>query len=178
MLAGGPSRKEIEKSSGLGNSRLGDSSSTERRQWKVQSNLPRVAVSAATLTFCFTVEHFPLIQSLLFSSPYSGCPGFSGWPLNPCPAPAPSAYWPAQRNAPGARMSVDLYRPGWAERRVPKILSPPKYGPPRATVTLSAPLYNLRPIAGPSATGPFTYRGPWNFEVGGLGAVGQGFGLT
>jgi hypothetical protein len=86
---------------------------------------------------------------------------------------------PMCSNAPGARMSVDLYRPGWAERRLPLSLSPPRWGPPWAIMT------SLRPtqgghftIRGPSTTGPWTYRGPWNFGVGGIGTAGQGLGLT
>jgi hypothetical protein len=80
---------------------------------------------------------------------------------------------------PSASMSVDLYRPGWQERRVPLTLSPPRWGPARAILTSVRPTQGGRfTICGPSATGPFTYRGPWNFRVGGLGAAGQGFGLT
>jgi hypothetical protein len=81
--------------------------------------------------------------------------------------------------ATSAAMSVDLYRPGWTERRVPKILVPPRYGPLRATVTSLQPTQAGRFTSrGPSASGPFTYRGPWNFGVGGLGTHSQGFGLT
>jgi hypothetical protein len=76
-------------------------------------------------------------------------------------------------------LSVDLYRPRWTERRVPLNLSAPRQGPPRATVTSLRPTQAGRfTICGPSTSGPFTYRGPWNFRVGGLGAGSQGFGLT
>jgi hypothetical protein len=75
--------------------------------------------------------------------------------------------------------SVDLYRPGWTERRVPLNLPAPRQGPPRATMTSLRPTQGGRfTIRGPSATGPFTYRGPWNFVTGGVGSHGQGFGLT
>lgn len=56
-------------------------------------------------------EHFPFVQSVLFKSPYSGCPQFSGWEKVPC-GTIPSPYWPAQRNAPGAIMCVDRVKRG------------------------------------------------------------------
>jgi hypothetical protein len=76
-------------------------------------------------------------------------------------------------------MSVDVYRPGWQERRVPLTLSAPKCGPARAISTSLRPTQGGRfTICGPSASGPFTYRGPWNFATGGVGSHAQGFGLT
>jgi Concanavalin A-like lectin/glucanases superfamily len=54
-------------------------------------------------------------------------------------------------------------------------VSVPKAEPPRATVTVAAPAYRLRPIAGPSATGPWTYRDTQgSYPIFRSGAVGTG----
>lgn len=125
----------------------------------------------------------PYVQSVLFKSPYSGCAQFSGWKKAAC-GTIPSPYWPAQNNAPGARMCVDRfrkaqglpvlqrvhYRPsrpypgavcgagGEALKPAPRIVRPT---PPK-------PAYNLHAIAGPSATGPYTF----GIARGICGAVG------
>ena len=59
------------------------------------------------------MEHLS-IQSVLFQSPYSGCPAFSGWPKDPCQKPLPRGGDCA--NTLSARICVDAYRPGWRER--------------------------------------------------------------
>jgi hypothetical protein len=41
------------------------------------------------------MNEVPIIQSVLFKSPYSGCGKFSGWPKAPC-IQAPGSVWPAQ----------------------------------------------------------------------------------
>jgi hypothetical protein len=115
-----------------------------------------------------------LIQSVLYPSPYSGCKAFSGWAVTRQPQ-APGAYWPPQtfgpssgrgRNAPGAILSVDSYRPGWAERRVSKSLVAPGQLPPRAILTLCTPTQKGKfTIQGPSTAGPWTTYSHWD-ELG------------
>jgi hypothetical protein len=119
-----------------------------------------------------------MIDSLLFRSPYSGAQNFSGWPKEPCAGPIP---WTPAKNAckpSGAVLCTDKYGKTFQPLKTPPA---PKCGLPRATVTLSTPAYRLRPIAGPSATGPWTYRDTQGaypvFRAGGVG-TGQSLGLT
>jgi hypothetical protein len=122
-----------------------------------------------------------MIESVLFTSPYSGCRSFSGWPAAPCQQ-APGNAWPPQRNAPGAILCVDRYKKTLRPMQKPL---PPKYGPPRATVTCATPTQNGRfTIRGPSTAGPWTRYAGWDekgtdeFESGGMGAGGHNHGLT
>jgi hypothetical protein len=127
----------------------------------------------------------PLIESAMIQSPYSGCRWFSGWPKAPYVAMPGGAVWPPQRNAPGASLCVDRYRPGWTERRVFKrALAPGQLAP--SPIQRMGPAYRLRVIKGPSATGPWTFigsggefwgRGPL-LAIGGIGAQGNNLGLT
>lgn len=123
-----------------------------------------------------------MIQSVLFKSPYSGCRSFSGWKPAPC-QPAPfQTTWPSPYKAPGAILCVDRYQKTW---KTPGTPARPRYGPPRATVTMSTPPQAGRFLcAGPSSTGPFTvvsHRGiiwggsePWGVSSTG---AGQNLGL-
>jgi hypothetical protein len=103
-----------------------------------------------------------MIQSLLFGSPYSGDPGFSGWRAPKCPTP-PGTTWPPQRNAPGLILSADSYRPGWTEGRVAKtvLIAPPL--PPRAILTSCTPTQKGKfTIQGPSTAGAWTTYFGWD----------------
>ena len=121
-----------------------------------------------------------LIQSVLFRSPYSGCAGFSGWPRAHCEGPKVQGPSSAYSRAP-AVCSDHAKR-----RSSPWPIVLPATLPPRATVTSSKPPYNLRPIAGPSSSGPFTTictrgefwgRGPV-IGVGSSRGAGHNLGLT
>jgi hypothetical protein len=127
--------------------------------------------------FLFPVE--PFIQSVLFGSPYSGCRRFSGWPKEPCHK-APGTVWPPQRNAQGAIICADHYHKSL--RVVPRVPGP-KWGPCRATVTLSTPTQAGRfTIRGPSTTGPWTYGDRTGlylvFKTGTGGSGGHNQGLA
>lgn len=137
----------------------------------------------------------PLIQSVLFTSPYSGCRKFSGWKPDPC---TPVSYQSnfGSRQSPGPIMCADKARgskPQYCQLQSGPSLRTriwtrfiPAYGNPpdrpydqRRIQTVSIVPYKLRPIAGPSATGPFTYRSQGQLRsVGGIGATGHNQGLT
>lgn len=105
--------------------------------------------------------HRHMIQSVLFQSPYSGCPSFSGWPKEPCQKPVPEGgdcrkIISTRASAP---LCVDKYRPGWRE------LNPIKV----ATAGLQPIQYRTCPVIrrisfkvcqDPSANGPWTIRHP------------------
>lgn len=111
------------------------------------------------------------IQSVLFQSPYSGCPAFSGWKKPVCPQ-APNTQWPSPYKAPGAILCVDrcLRRP--SPQNVQQVhfrptlpypgyigqLPPLNPMPSAWTQKVGAPPYNLHALAGPSSTGPYTYQ--------------------
>ena len=102
------------------------------------------------------------VQSVLFQSPYSGCPSFSGWPKDPCQKPAlQGGHLQVARNVQGPLLCVDRYRPGsktrngywWDLRGNPS--------PPRAQIRCIGPVQGGKfTIAGPSTTGPWTVRVP------------------
>jgi hypothetical protein len=84
----------------------------------------------------------------------------------------PKPVFPVEQSGPSLRTRI------WT-------CSLPAYGNPpdkpydqRATRTSSIVPYKLRPIAGPSATGPFTYRAGGQLRaVGGPGGMGHNQGL-
>ena len=113
-----------------------------------------------------------LIQSTLFTSPYSGCRNFSGWPKDPCSGPPPSSYPPPGR-ALTAALCVDGYRPGWRQRNPIQNaltgLQPVQWRPCPVI-----PRTSFKVCAGPSTAGPMTVRNPWyendDFSVSNAGA--------
>jgi hypothetical protein len=117
------------------------------------------------------VEHLR-IQSVLFQSPYSGCPGFSGWERTPCIAPIP--WVPASRNgnAPGSILSVDTYRAGWRDRHPIGIAL-------RGCELQRRPCPVIRRTSfkvcqGPSTAGPLTVRVPGFTPAFGVSNSGSG----
>lgn len=121
----------------------------------------------------------PKIESVLFSSPYSGCRQFSGWALYSCVKPGGTTF-PSAYAAPGARLCVERYH---KVAQGPKTPLAPKCGPARATVTLSTPPYRLRAIQGPSSSGPWTVyshfdeKGGDEFGSGPTRGAGHNLGL-
>jgi hypothetical protein len=63
------------------------------------------------------MNEVPIIQSVLFKSPYSGCGKFSGWPKAPC-VKAPGTVWPAQ-NRLQPLFCVDRYSKTYKAAPVP-----------------------------------------------------------
>jgi hypothetical protein len=74
------------------------------------------------------------------------------------------------------------FRPGAPYPRIVLIVGKEPYPyplPPPEVRKVSSPTQAGRfTIRGPSATGPWTYRGPWNFAHGTIGSGGQAAGLT
>ena len=121
------------------------------------------------------MSEIPLIQSVLFKSPYSGCGKFSGWKQTPCAKMPAQTSWPSPYNRAGAAMCVDrVKRPQPGPQNVQQVhfrpSSPyPTYvrGPggdplvpmPRAwTQKVGKVPYNLRAMAFPSTSGPWNTR--------------------
>lgn len=126
----------------------------------------------------------PLIQSVLYQSPYSGCRKFSGWRPQTCQSPPVQTTAPSPYNAPGAILCVDRYTKTWKPYGTP---IRPIQLPPRATMTSSVPMQAGRfTVKGPSVTGPFTvvsHRGicwggseQWGSTPGGGSGHNMGLG--
>jgi hypothetical protein len=123
------------------------------------------------------------VESVLFQSPYSGCRNFSGWPPQTCNRNVGGTTAPSPYRAPGAILCVDRYQKSFRPLQRP---ASPRYGPPRATVTLTTPTQQGRfTVAGPSSGGPFTHGtqegicwgGSAPFYSTGSGGPGQNLGL-
>lgn len=142
------------------------------------------------------------IQSVLFTSPYSGCGKFSGWQAKmfhkiPCGTSAPSPY-----NAASALMCVDRvsrhqggpqtlqrthFRPSnpypmWRLGPTNQPWSGVKPMPPICRPIPPRPVYNLRAVSGPSTMGPLTIYAGWDekggddWTTGSCGGTGHNLG--
>lgn len=130
----------------------------------------------------------PLIQSVLFTSPYSGCRSFSGWPPPTC-QPIPGNVRATQQTGRSPLFSVDRVQrptpliqnlqrghfrpsspyPSWVigpggepVKPMPCIIRPPVGKPPYSIA---------KGIRGPSTMGPVTY----GIAGGIIGPGGQDF---
>lgn len=119
-------------------------------------------------------DGIPLIQSVLFPSPYSGCRSFSGWPKQTCPGITVSTEGrqqtgrgplfcvdPARRPAPGAQnVQRGHFRPSapYPSWVLGPGGEPVKPMPTFCTQVPGKPPYNIaKGIRGPSTMGPLTY---------------------
>ena len=115
----------------------------------------------------------------LYASPYSGCRSFTGWAPAPpgCKIPK-NTTWPSAHNAPGALACVDRGRrpcsgpqklqrvhfrpsapyPSWILGPGGEPLKPMCNVPNQWVLKPGKPPYNLRALAFPSTTGPWTTR--------------------
>jgi len=104
-------------------------------------------------------QNSPLIQSVLFQSPYSGCSGFSGWEKPVCPI-KPTPWRPmAQSRSPGALCCVDTYRPGFRGRN-PILIATRGLAPIQTRPCPVIPTVPFKECKGPSVTGPLTIHQP------------------
>ena len=123
-------------------------------------------------------QNSPLIQSVLFQSPYSGCSGFSGWEKPVCPI-KPTPWRPmASPRSPAPLCCVDGYRPGFRGRNPLKVAQI-GLAPIQTRPCPQIPTVPFKECKGPSVAGPVTIIAPtsWsgdeygtsNFAAGRLG---------